>query len=248
MRQAAAAGGTKRLGGLDSLRGAAFVSMTAYHACWDLVWIFGMDWSWYRSWGAYLWQQSICWTFILLSGYCWALGRRKWRRGLITLGCGCLVSAVTLVCMPENAVRFGVLTLLGAASLLTAALSPLLARLDARAGIAGSFARFLLLRDVPEGFLGFEGARIAALPGAWYANGLTAFLGFPPADFFSTDYFPLLPWAFLFWCGYFLRRLRPEDAGALPRVPGLDALGRRSLLLYLLHQPVIYGVLMLLYA
>ena len=137
--------------------------------------------------------------------------------------------------------------LLGAASLLTAALSPLLARLDARAGLAGSFALFLLLRDVPEGFLGFEGARIAALPGAWYANGLTAFLGFPPADFFSTDYFPLVPWAFLFWCGYFLRRLRPEDAGALPRIPGLDALGRRSLPLYLLHQPVIYGVLMLLY-
>ena len=57
-----------RYAGLDTLRGVTLVSMMAYHACWDLVYIFGMDWDWYGSFGAYLWQQSICWTFILLSG------------------------------------------------------------------------------------------------------------------------------------------------------------------------------------
>ena len=68
---------------LDTLRGVTIVSMILYHACWDLVWIFGADWPWYRSDGAYLWQQSICWTFILLSGYCWSLGRHRLRRGLM---------------------------------------------------------------------------------------------------------------------------------------------------------------------
>ena len=70
-----------RYAGLDTLRGVTLVSMMAYHACWDLVYIFGMDWDWYGSFGAYLWQQSICWTFILLSGYCVQLGRHRLRRG-----------------------------------------------------------------------------------------------------------------------------------------------------------------------
>ena len=50
--------------------------MIAYHACWDLVYLFHADWDWYRGTGAYIWQQSICWTFILLSGFCFSLGRR----------------------------------------------------------------------------------------------------------------------------------------------------------------------------
>ena len=128
-----------RLYGLDTLRGLTLVSMIAYHACWDLVWMFGMDWDWYRGQGAFFWQQSICWTFILLSGYCWSLGRRHLRRGLTVFAAGALVSAVTLIAMPENAVRFGVLTLLGSASLLLIPLERILHRVPARLGLVGSF-------------------------------------------------------------------------------------------------------------
>ncbi|WP_295583523.1 heparan-alpha-glucosaminide N-acetyltransferase domain-containing protein [uncultured Oscillibacter sp.] len=232
-----------RLHGLDTLRGATLVSMIAYHACWDLVWIFGVNLPWYRTAGAYVWQQSICWTFILLSGYCWSLGRHRLKRGLLAFGGGALVSAVTALFLPENAVRFGVLTLLGSAGLLLIPLEPLLRRLPARAGLAGSFTLFLLLRDVNEGYLGFEGGRVLALPQAWYRNAATAYLGFPAPGFFSTDYFSLLPWLFLFLTGYFLWRLRPEDRGPGPRLPVLTALGRHSLVVYLLHQPVVYALL-----
>lgn len=72
----------RRSGTLDSLRGLTLVSMIAYHACWDLVYLYGMPWDWYRSFWAYAWQQSICCTFILLSGYCWQMGRHPLRRGL----------------------------------------------------------------------------------------------------------------------------------------------------------------------
>ena len=236
-----------RLDGLDTLRGVTILSMVAYHACWDLVYIFGKDWAWYRSDAAYVWQQSICWTFILLSGYCWSLGRHRLKRGLMAFGGGVLVSLVTLLFMPEDPVRFGVLTLLGSAALLTIPLEPLLRRIPARAGLAGSFSLFLLLRDVNGGWLGFEGARVLALPGSLYRNLLTAYLGFPAASFYSTDYFSLLPWLFLFWTGYFLWRLRPGDRGGGLRLPGITAMGRHSLLIYLLHQPVIYGVLSVLY-
>ncbi len=97
---------------LDTIRGCALVSMILYHACWDLVYLFGMDWPWYHGFAAYVWQQSICWTFILLSGYCFALGRHQFRRGLTVFFCGALITAVTWTLMPENLVLFGVLTLL----------------------------------------------------------------------------------------------------------------------------------------
>lgn len=227
--------------GLDTLRGMTLVSMMVYHACWDLVYLFRQDWAWYRSFGAHLWQQSICWTFILLSGYCFHLGHHRLRRGLLSLGGGALVSAVSQVA--GSPIHWGVLTLLGAAALLTIPLDPLLRRLPARAGLAGSFCLFFLLREVNQGYLGFEGAALLTLPADWYQNSLTALLGFPGPDFFSADYFSLLPWLFLFWTGYFLYRLRPEGEGRELRLPLVTALGRHSLVAYLLHQPLIYGVL-----
>ena len=227
--------------GLDTLRGMTLVSMMVYHACWDLVYLFRQDWTWYRSFGAHLWQQSICWTFILLSGYCFHLGHHRLRRGLLSLGGGALVSAVSQVA--GSPIHWGVLTLLGAAALLTIPLDPLLRRLPARAGLAGSFCLFFLLREVNQGYLGFEGAALLTLPADWYQNSLTALLGFPGPDFFSADYFSLLPWLFLFWTGYFLYRLRPEGEGREPRLPLVTTLGRHSLVAYLLHQPLIYGVL-----
>ena len=228
---------------LDTIRGCALVSMLLYHASWDMVYMFGANWPWYHGFAAYVWQQSICWTFILLSGYCWALGRHQLRRGLTVFSCGALITAVTWLFMRSNLVYCGVLTLLGASSLLLVPLAPALERVPAQAGAAGSFLLFLLFRDVNAGFLGFEGARLLALPAGLYRNHLTALLGFPPADFFSTDYFSLLPWFFLFLTGWFLFRLRPEEVREIRRVPVLTAMGRRSLLIYMLHQPVLYALL-----
>ena len=86
----------QRYGALDWIRGITLISMILYHGAWDLVYMFGVNWDWYRSKGAYAWQQSICWTFILLSGFCWALGqnrRRKLRRGLLVFSGGALITA-----------------------------------------------------------------------------------------------------------------------------------------------------------
>ena len=227
---------------LDTLRGITIISMAAYHTCWDLVCLFGMDWPWYGSFPAYLWQQSICWTFVLLSGYCFHLGRNRVRRGLLALGGSALVSAGGV--LAGSPIWWGVLALLGTAQLVSVPLDRPFRRLPPRLGLAGSFTLFLLFRDVNAGYLGFEGVRTAALPRGLYRGFFTAFLGFPGPGFRSADYFSLLPWLFLFWTGWFLYRLRPE-AGREIRLPLVTALGRHSLPVYLLHQPVIYGVLYL---
>ena len=76
-----------RSGTLDSLRGLTLFSMIAYRLCWDLVYLRGLPWAWYNGFWAYIWQQSICCTFILLSGYCCQASRHaataeyhQWRR------------------------------------------------------------------------------------------------------------------------------------------------------------------------
>lgn len=234
---------------LDALRGLALLQMIAYHGIWDLVHIFGMDWKWYLSEGAYVWQQSICWTFLLLSGFCWSLGKKRLRRGLIVFGAGLAVTAVTLLFLPQERVVFGVLTLIGSCMLLWILLETLLLRIPAQAGLIGSFFLFLITRNVNRGWLGFESWNLLPLPQDWYANLFTTFLGFPERTFFSTDYFSLFPWLFLFGSGYFLWRLLSEK-GKLPertltriRIRPLEFLGRHSLPVYLVHQPVIFGLL-----
>ena len=210
---------------LDELRGLDLVSMMLYHACWDLVLLFDVNMRWYAGTPGRLWQQAICWVFILLSGFCAPFGRHMLRRGVTVFAAGALVTAVTLVFMPGDRVIFGVLTFLGTAMLLTGVLEPLLKKVMPAVGLGG----WKLM-----------------LPQSLYANYFTAFFGFYPDWFYSTDYFGLLPWLFLFWAGYYLhkavgrRRMEPLRR---PVCPALGWMGRHSLLLYLLHQPVIYGVL-----
>ena len=172
-------------------------------------------------------------------------GHHPFRRGAVVFGAGALVTAVTLLFLPEDVVWFGVLTLLGSSMLLTAALDPLLRRVPPAVGVAVSALLFWVTYPTMNGFWNLPGGRLA-LPQALYASYTTAYLGFMPKSFFSTDYFPLLPWLFLFWAGYFLHHLVGRGRLAPLRrsvCPPLGWMGRHSLVLYLLHQPVILGVL-----
>ena len=233
---------------LDEIRGASLLSMLIYHGCWDLVYIFGLKAPWYESRGAYFWQQSICWTFIFLSGFCWHLGKRKIRNGLkIFLG-GALISLVTILFMPEDRVIFGVLTFLGSAALIITFLDRYIKNIMPAAGFAFSMLLFILTKGINRGFLGF-GPWKMQLPASLYKNLLTAYLGFPGPTFFSTDYFSVLPWIFLYLAGYYTY-MWMEEKGELTVLkksfcPSLGFMGRHSFLIYMIHQPVLYGILML---
>lgn len=236
---------------LDSLRGITLISMMVYHAVWDLVYIFGVKMPWYQSKWAFVWQQSICWTFILLSGFCWSLGGKKRKRALQVAGASVLISAVTLIFMPENRVLFGVLSAIGTGMFLMIPLDKVFRRINPYLGILAGFGIFIITREVNAGYLGFGSWRLWELPKEWYANLFTAYLGFPAADFWSTDYFSVIPWLFLYWTGYFLYIIL-EQMDFMKHLTGfrikpLEVLGRHSLEIYMLHQPVIYGVLYLVF-
>ena len=207
----------KRYNLLDGIRGLAILNMVAYHAIWDLVYLYGVKWDWYQSEGAYVWQQGICWTFILVSGFCY----------------------------PQARVRFGVLTLIGSCMLLMVPLERYLKKAGAAAGLLMSAALFFLTRNVNRGFLGFEKWNFLKLPGEWYDNWIGTYLGFPERGFYSSDYFSLIPWFFLFLTGYFVNRLLYQKNLLLYLEAGkskiLEILGRYSLQIYVLHQPLLYG-------
>ena len=240
-----------RLAGLDTIRGITLLSMMLYHTCWDLVFLFGKKIPGYSGLGGYVWQQSICWTFILLAGFCWSLGSHHLKRGLIVFGSGILITFVTLLVMPESRVIFGVLTLIGSCMLLLIPMEKLLLKLRTEIGLVGSFLLFLLFRNVNTGYLGFENWNILKLPDGFYENLFTTYLGFPQKGFFSADYFSLLPWFFLFLTGFYLYQLVQKNHMMEKlfswRVPGFDVIGRHSLLIYLLHQPAVFGISWLLF-
>ena len=137
---------------LDELRGLDLISMMLYHGMWDVVFLFGVAQKWYTGRPGFVWQQSICWVFILLSGFCLPLGHHPFRRGAVVFGAGALVTAVTLLFLPEDVVWFGVLTLLGSSMLLTAALDPLFRRVPPAAGVAVSALLFWVTYPTMNGF------------------------------------------------------------------------------------------------
>lgn len=142
---------------LDELRGLDLISMMLYHGMWDVVFLFGVAQKWYTGRPGFVWQQSICWVFILLSGFCLPLGHHPFRRGAVVFGAGALVTAVTLLFLPEDVVWFGVLTLLGSSMLLTAALDPLFRRVPPAAGVAVSALLFWVTYPTMNGFWNLPG-------------------------------------------------------------------------------------------
>ena len=119
-------------------------------------------------------------------------------------------------------------------------------------GMIVNILLFILTRRINYGVLGFADVTVAQLPRALYNMGdIGNFLGFTEDTFYSTDYFSLFPWLFLFLTGYYFYKWMEQKqwVKGMNRVPSLgvwwNPVGRHSLLIYLLHQPVIYGVLYL---
>lgn len=226
--------------------------MILYHFIWDLVYVKEMEIAWFHSKLAYIWQQSICCTFILLSGFCWNLGSRKLLRGSIIFLSGILVSIVTELFLPQHRILFGVLTFLGSSMLLMIPLGRMFRKISPYLGTVLNIFLFAVTKSVNDGYIGLGKNFALKLPTKWYDKGyFMTFLGFTDKNFSSSDYFSLFPWFFLFLSGYFLYRIVFEKGIAAPLKDCktgntfFDFLGRHSLILYLLHQPFLYLILQL---
>lgn len=236
---------------LDELRGFFILLMIVYHGLYNLSEIFRLDMPFYHSTFMKFVQLLIAGDFVLISGAVSRFSRDNMRRGLQIFGFAWALSAVTMLVIPSQAVWFGILHLLGSSMILFALLRRWLDRLHPTVGILVFTVLFLGTYFVASGFIGFP-PLITRLPAAPYALGWLFWLGFPGPGFFSSDYFPLLPWVFFFFAGsyigVYLKAGKFSDWVYRPHLPWLGKVGKHTLWIYLLHQPILYGVMLLIFS
>lgn len=233
---------------LDTLRGLTLVQMILYHLCYNLNYIFDVPLPWFQSAGAHFWQFCICGTFLLLAGICTHLTRRPFRRALRVGSAALAVTLATYFFMPSELIVFGILHCMTWCLLLFAVVQPLLRKFSTRTGLAASLFLLAATYHIPQKYLFFEPFSVP-LPQSWYVSYWLSVVGLLSPDFVSADYFPIFPYFFLFLTGHFLGR----GLSHLPKsvksfsVPPLTCLGRHSMAVYLLHQPLLYGVMQLIF-
>ncbi len=241
----------ERIALLDEVRGLCVVLMVVYHGLFTLGWYSGIAIcrDLFRFFTPA--EPFFAGVFIFLCGLCCTLSRSNLKRGLLLAIVAVGVSVVMAVGFPENAIWFGVLHLLATCILLYALLHRIIARLPGWLGAIVCAVFFFLCWHLPVqyeiGFFGIRGVWEIPVPGhitqqAWlYPLGLGRIAGT------QGDYFPLLPWIFCFFGGSFLGRYVRQLPHALKRshLPPLAFVGRHALIFYVVHQPLIYGVGML---
>jgi uncharacterized membrane protein len=241
----------QRFDRLDALRGVAIVWMAIFHFCFDLnhfgllrpVQQFPADPFWTLQRTCIVSLFLVCagagQAVALSAGQGWP---RFWRRWAQVAACALLVSAGSALMFPRSWISFGVLHGL--------ALMLLLARL--------ALVPLLRGRDpanaVVQAVLWAGGALALALPRMWqhpmFNTRWLNWTGLVTRLPFAEDYVPVLPWLGVLLWGvaiglWVLARRRSWFAGTLPAaLRPLAVLGRWALSFYMLHQPVLIGLLM----
>ncbi len=242
---------TVRLWEVDTLRGIAVVLMVFFHFVWDLT-FFGRYRADMLSGPWYIFGRSIGATFIFLFGVSLTLSyarqrptttrpaplskavfRRYVLRGSKLFGLGLAITLVTYVATPSRFVLFGVLHLLGCAMILAYPFLLVQRWISLLAGLLIIGTGFYV-NQLPVSF-------------PWLL-----WLGVEQRGRNMSDYYPLLPW-FGFaligiWAG---QRLYPggrrcfdlPDLAHVAPIRALSFLGRHSLVIYLVHQPVLLALL-----
>ena len=237
MRPVAPARASARIAAIDALRGIAIVAMVAYHFSFDLR-LFGVarldfegDLFWLSA------RAAIVSTFLALVGVSLVLARsagapaaQRWRRIATIAACALAVSVATWIAFPKSYVWFGILHCIAVASVVAwpFTLRPRLALACGAAVIA---------------------AGLVVTHAAFDSRAL-AWIGFTTRKPVTEDYVPLFP-----WLGVALLGVAAGDAlvrrsfaplAFLAKAPRpLGWLGRHSLAVYMVHQPILIGALAL---
>ena len=156
--------------------------------------------------------------------------------GLIVTAAALAVSAVTCLLLPALGIygleiRFGILHMFGLSMLLYGLFTCKKRWIPALTG-AVLFCLWLA---------------VVVCPGSAYSETVLIAVGITPDGFYSADYYPLLPYFFLYLAGTFIGPAVKE--GKFPRwfyaarLKPIEWVGRNSLLIYLLHQVILFGII-----
>ena len=238
----------KRIVLIDNLRGLALIYMVFFHFIYDMAYLVPTEWG--RA--ALAANQDIVIfdtaSFILLAGISSAFSRSNLKRGGRLLAIGIVFTLVTAFIFPGQAIYFGILQLLGSCMVLYGAFENRLRKLPTVVMLAVCAVIFALTFNITDGYIGFKGVFEIDLPEQLLKNNLLYPYGFVKGGYASVDYEPLLPWFFLYFGGTYIGGFITRHRDSLPKfcyanpLPPLSLIGRHSLLIYVLHQPIIMGV------
>ncbi len=222
---------TDRLPLLDALRGLAMVWMTIFHFSFDLNHFGWIHQDFYTN-PIWTWQRScIVSLFLFCAGWSQALvAHFSWKRWLQIALCAMLVTSSSYVMYPKSFIYFGVLHGIAVMLLLLWILKPL--------------GQWLWLVGVGCLLL-FVYPPFIANSAPWNVLGL---ISQKPV---TEDYVPILPWLAVVCFGYTfglkVKKAKKKGSSMVlnPLFRPLAVLGKYSLRYYMLHQPVLIGLLYL---
>ncbi len=221
---------SERIGWLDGWRGLVCWLMVFYHFCFDLVMFGWMPYAATQQWPLFTLQRFIALGFIFLSGVSARFTHSNLRRGLITAAAGVVVVAASYVVGAP--IRFGILQFLSCAMILY--------------HFIGRFAEKVPVKLAPWLWSGlYLAARIVSYT-TFVEPEWLYWLGLRTQEFVSFDWVPIFPNIFMFLLGaWFGEKLTAAPADSRLRTMGAPKFltwpGRRTLIIYLVHQPVLYG-------
>lgn len=215
--------------------------MALFHLVWDLSFAGFIGGAVPMSPAFKAYSHAVASTFLILVGVSLVLAdraprARAWRRIAVLAAASAAITLATWFALPDSFIFFGVLHCITVASLVALPL------VRAPAALVGALAAAILVAPAVIALPFFDA------PAFWWTG-----LGTHPPV--TEDYRPFFPWVGVVLAGvllgrWMLARSDPDQPWRtwMPRVPITRLLafgGRHSLAIYLLHQPLLFGAVML---
>jgi uncharacterized membrane protein len=224
-----------RIGGIDALRAIALVAMFVYHFVFDLRYyrVVAVDFEHDPFWLGYraivvAWFMTLVGVSLVLAANAGATRAHFWRRVAVIAACALAASVASWAIFPQTFIYFGMLHAIAVASIIAAPFAR-------RPGVALAIGTAIIVAGVAYSHPAFDSRALS-----W--------IGFVTRKPATEDYVPLAPWAGFVFVGialcHVVAAVRWRPLAPLARTPGwLRWLGRHSLLVYMLHQPVFFAIL-----
>lgn len=239
---------SKRYHFIDEVRGFLVILMIFFHLFYDMGDLFsiGIGTTLFNFFAPA--EPFFASLFIFICGMSCKLSSNNYKRGVQLLFVAMAFSIVSTIIMPDFAIYFGILHLLAFSILIFALCEPIIDKIHWLIGMILTFVLFISTYNLPNGYIGFASFSIE-LPGWLYSSINLLPFGLIPSNVATADYFPLIPYIFIFLCGGFygvtVKRGNVPNFYRNMHIRPLAFVGRHALIVYILHQPVIYGILML---